>query len=225
MSDVIAPHRPQRRWLYVVAAALLTVVAAVAVGEWLGWPFLAAPLQRTLSEKLDRRVRFSLDADPVATQVKGFQIRFVGGVHLIAPGIEVAAPAWSKTPHMLIARDVVMDLRYVDLWRAHQGEPLRIDNLQAAMVDGNLERLADGRSSWQFGPDPVAAQSALAEPMPSPLFGNLQVSSGTLRYRDVPLATEVEARLSLIDSSPVAATDQPPTSSTARRAGSVRPCP
>ena len=215
MNDAIAQHRPKRRWPYVVAAALLTLVAAVAVGEWLGWPFLAAPLQRTLSEKLDRRVRFSLDADPVATQVKGFQIRFVGGVHLIAPGIEVAAPAWSKTPHMLIARDVVMDLRYIDLWRARQGEPLRIDNLQAAMVDGNLERLADGRSSWQFGPDRIAAPSALAEPMPSPLFGNLQVSSGTLRYRDVPLATEVEARLSLADSSPGAATDQPSASSTA----------
>ena len=200
MRDPIVPPHPGRRWLIVVAAAFLIIVAAVAVGEWLGWPFLAAPLQRTLSEKLDRRVRFSLDTDQVATQATGFHIRFIGGVHLIAPAVEVAAPAWSKTPHMLIARDVVLDLRYIDLWRAQRGAILRIENLQAAMVDGNLERLADGRASWRFGPNEDTTPAMLTEPMPSPLFGNLQVTRGTVRYRDVPLATDVEVRLSLVDS-------------------------
>ena len=201
---------PKRRWPIVVVTALVSIAVAIAVGEWLGWPFLAEPLQRMLSEKLDRRVRFAVDADQMPTQVKGFQIRFVGGVRLVAPALEVAAPAWSKSPHMLIARDVVLDLRYVDLWRAYRGTPLRIDNLKAAMVDGNLERLADGRSSWQFGPDRTVTPDALAEPMPSPLFGNLQVSSGTLRYRDVPFATEVEVRLSLDDGNAVATAQTPP---------------
>ena len=201
---------PKRRWPIVVVTALVSIAVAIAVGEWLGWPFLAEPLQRMLSEKLDRRVRFAVDADQMPTQVKGFQIRFVGGVRLVAPALEVAAPAWSKSPHMLIARDVVLDLRYVDLWRAYRGTPLRIDNLKAAMVDGNLERLADGRSSWQFGPDRTVTPDALAEPMPNPLFGNLQVSSGTLRYRDVPFATEVEVRLSLDDGNAVATAQTPP---------------
>ena len=93
----------KRRWPIVVVIALLSVTAVIAIGEWLGWPFLAAPLQRMLSEKLDRRVRFSVDADQVPTEVKGFQIRFVGGVRLVVPALEIAAPAWSKAPHMLIA--------------------------------------------------------------------------------------------------------------------------
>ncbi len=200
MNDPIVPPHSRRRWLIVVAAALFFIVAAVAVGEWLGWPFLAAPLQRMLSEKLDRRVRFSFDGEAVATPATGFHIRFIGGVHLIVPAVEVAAPAWSKTPHMLIARDVVLDLRYIDLWRAHRGDILRIENLQADLVDGNLERLADGRATWRFGPNQDTTPAMLKEPMPSPLFGNLQVTRGTVRYRDVPLATDVEVRLSLVDS-------------------------
>ena len=215
MNDATPLPGSKRRWPTVVVIALLSVAAAIAVGEWLGWPFLAAPLQRMLSEKLDRRVRFAVDADQMPTEVKGFQIRFVGGVRLVAPALEVAAPAWSKSPHMLIARDVVLDLRYVDLWRAYRGTPLRIDNLKAAMVDGNLERLADGRSSWQFGPDRTTTPTALSEPMPSPVFGNLQVSNGTLRYRDVPLATEVEVRLSLVDGNSVVTAQAPPKRSDA----------
>lgn len=200
MNDPATPSPPKRRWLIVVAASLLSIVAAIAVGEWLGWPFLADPMQRMLSEKLDRRVRFSVDTDPPASQVTRFHIRFVGGVRLVVPAIEVAAPAWSKTPHTLIARDVVLELRYADLWRARRGETLRIENLQAAMVDGNLERLADGRASWRFRPDEATTPDKVAEPLPVPVFGNLQVANGTVRYRDVPLTTDVEVRLSLVDS-------------------------
>lgn len=200
MNDPIVPPPSRRRWLIVVAAAVFIIVAAVAVGEWLGWPVLVAPLQRMLSEKLDRRVRFSFDGEAVATPATGFHIRFIGGVHLIVPAVEVAAPAWGKTPHMLIARDVVLDLRYIDLWRAHRGDILRIENLQVALVGDNLERLADGRATWRFGPNQDTTPAMLKEPMPSPLFGNLQVTSGTVRYRDVPLATDVEVRLSLVDS-------------------------
>ena len=49
---------PPRRWPYAVAAALLAVFAAVALGELLGWPFLGPPVQRFLSERLERRALF-----------------------------------------------------------------------------------------------------------------------------------------------------------------------
>ena len=57
------------------------------------------------------------------TQVSVFEmnIRFIGGLRLTAPHLTVAAPEWSRAPHMLSARDVKLDLRYTDVWRAHRG--------------------------------------------------------------------------------------------------------
>ena len=189
-------HVRKRRWPLAVAAILFFILAGIAIGEWLGWPFLAEPLQRTLSEKLDRRVSFSAGADQSTAHPASFRIRFIGGVHVETSHLEIAAPAWSKTPHLLSAGDVVLDLRYIDLWRARRGEPLRIDRLQAGTLDGHLERQADGRATWQFGPTPA----------PIPTFGHLQVTKGTLHYRDVPLTIDVEAHLSLVNGASVVTT-------------------
>ena len=38
------------------AAAVLALLVGVAAGEWMGWPFLAGPLQNYLIDRLDRRV-------------------------------------------------------------------------------------------------------------------------------------------------------------------------
>jgi uncharacterized protein involved in outer membrane biogenesis len=99
---------------------------------------------------------------------------------------------------MLQARDAYMKLAYSDLWRASRGEPLRIRVLHASSVDGNVERLADGRASWQFGPRPAAAP----EPdFHAPLFDELRIRSGVLAFRDEVLGTELGARFSLTDRS------------------------
>ncbi|MDP3085626.1 MAG: hypothetical protein Q8N44_18305, partial [Rubrivivax sp.] len=180
------------------------VLAGLAAGEGLGWPFLAAPLQSLLSERLQRQVSFDpADATPAALPVppvppEGFRVRFLGGVRLQAPQLAVAAPDWSRAPHLLRAQAVTLELRYVDLWRAARGQPLRIERLHAATLDGQLERLADGRVSWQFGPPPAAPTSATA-PRPWPSFGDLQVVGGSLHYRDALLDTDVQVRLSLVD--------------------------
>ena len=171
---------PFKRWQAAGAGALLAVLAGVALGEWVGWPFLAVPMQNFLSEKLDRRVRIAAN---------DFSVRFVGGLRLHAPELEVGAPAWSQSPHLVQAKDVTLKMRYVDLWRAYRGQRLKIHMLQASLLDGYLERRADGRASWQFG----AAPSGVAVP----LFGMLQVTSGVLRYNDVPLDVNVTASLSL----------------------------
>ncbi len=199
-------HAP-RRWPYAVAAALLALVGAVAIGEWLGWPFLAAPVQRWMSERLERRVVLSdgggIDTYPGVVHDDAFRVRFVGGLRLHATQFEIAAPAWSTAPHLLLARDVDLELGYADLWRAWHGQRLKVRLLQARTLDTYLERLADGRASWQFRPPPDAAPAA---PLVLPQWGSLQVGSGLVHYRDAPLAIDVLARLALEgDTSPATA--------------------
>lgn len=187
-----------RRWPYAVAAPLLALAAAVALGEWLGWPFLAAPLQSLLSERLERRVVFSdgggIDTATDAMQDEDFRIRFIGGLRLRTTQLEIAAPDWSRAPHLLLARDVEVDLSYADLWRAFRGQRLRIERLQAATLDAQLERLADARASWQFG---AAPPDGPLEPLRLPQWGGLHVGNGLVHYRDAPLAIDVRAQLSL----------------------------
>ena len=182
-----------RKWRVALVAVVLVAVGAVALGEWLGWPFLAAPLQNFLSDKLDRKVRFAGEGTPAA----GFAVRFVGGIRLHTPLLAIAAPAWSTAPNMLRAEDVALQLRYADLWRAYQGGPIRVHRLQARTLDGNIERLADGRASWQFGKAPAVADKP-DTPIRLPQFGSLQVNSGLVHYTDAPLAVGMDASLSLV---------------------------
>lgn len=194
-----APRALQRRWPTVVAGAVVLLAAMVAIGEWRAWPFLAGPLERTLSSSLDRRVRLSVPAATASpTAMPAFGIRFLGGVHLQTPLLDIAAPAWSSAPHMLLARDVELRLRYIDLWRAWRGEPLHIERLQASSLDGQIERLADGRASWQLKPaDTVVDASTARWRVPS--FGQLHVDNGALRYRDGLIDIDVESRMTLAD--------------------------
>lgn len=191
LSQPVLQGHPRRRWLYVVAGVVLVFLSGIAVGESLGWPFLAAPLQQLLSDQLNRNVSLPAHSGDGGNR-QHFKIRFIGGLRLYVPTLEIAAPAWSKAPHMLQARELVLELRYLDLWRVYRGQRLRIQHLQAAVLDGELERLADGRASWQFTPAPALELPAI------PLFGHLQIDAGTLRYRDATQATDLEARLSLV---------------------------
>ncbi|MEQ1518149.1 MAG: hypothetical protein ABL931_16840, partial [Usitatibacteraceae bacterium] len=195
MRDTTAVN-PRRRLIFAGVGLLLILSAAIALGELVGWPFLAAPLQNMLSTTLDRKVEFLVDDDAKAPPEKGFRVRFLGGVRLYAPSLKIAAPIWSEAPHMVIARAIDLEMRYIDLWRAHRGEPLRIESLRSATLDGHIERIADGRASWQFGRN-QAAPTADSPPLPVPSFGNLQVASGVVRYRDAVLNTDLEAHLSL----------------------------
>lgn len=173
-----------------VFIALLVVLTGIA--EWQGWPFLAAPLQHRLSELLERRVRFD-DAQPAVGQ-GGFTLRFLGGIRLRTAYVDIASAPWSSAPHLLQGRDVALDLRYIDLWRAWRGQPLRIESLQAASLDGHFERLADGRASWQPGSGPASDAPATL-----PRLDRFHITDGLLRYNDLPGDIAVEARLSVDD--------------------------
>jgi AsmA family protein len=205
MSDAPAnPAKSPKRsaaWMLSVAFAALALllVAALAWAESVGWPFLAAPLERQLSRVAQREVRFSDSVGPAATErsvekvTRAFSVRFLGGVTLRVPALWVAAPQWSKASHVFSARDVALDLRYADLWRAYRGDGIRIESLQASSLDAQLERLADGRASWQFR-DRVNPPPANA-PLVLPRFGALQIGSGALSLNDVPLALNIHCDL------------------------------
>lgn len=176
----------------VVAAAL---VVGIGVGESLGWPFLAEPIQQTLEGALQRRVRLGVDASapPVA------DIRLLGGLRIRAPHIEIGAPAWSQSPYTFAADKAQLTLAYADLWRAYRGQPLRVRDLRADSVDLRLERLADGRASWQFGE--AGAMPADGAAIRLPRFDVLQISAGVVSVRDALQAIDAEADFSLLEES------------------------
>jgi uncharacterized protein involved in outer membrane biogenesis len=189
-----------RRWPGILAIAFSVGLVAVASCEVIGWPFLAEPMQRWLSSSLQRRVSLAVDGVTPASA----RVRLLGRIRLEAPKIEIGAPSWSQAPYMLRASDAVMVLHYADLLRAQRGEPLRIHSLQAAELDGQIERLADGRASWQFGTHPVLHEPGV-NAFRVPLFDHLKVESGALRYRDEPAQLRIAARfVSTDDGQPAA---------------------
>ncbi len=178
-----------------IAALVLTavLVGGVAAGEWMGWPFLAKPLERLLSDTLQRRVSLSSGDSDSGGPVR---VHFLGGLQLETPQLEIASPAWSTAPHVLLARDVFLEMRYSDLWRVRRGEPLRIKRLEAHELDSQLDRLPDGRASWHFGPAQMSNDTQVTS-MSLPLIDDLKVNSGTVRFRDRRQDIDLDVRLSL----------------------------
>ncbi len=187
-------HSRFAHWRVIAAGAPALVLIGLGACEATGWPFLAAPMQRWIGKSIARPVAFSEDA---AARPK-VTIHLLGGVQVRAPYIMIGAPGWSSTPHMLLARDARITLGYLDLWRANRGEPLRIRELRAAQLDGFVERLADGRASWQFGKKSDAPDTA-EPPMRMPAFGLLQVDAGNMVFRDALMAVDLDAKFSLDD--------------------------
>ncbi len=184
------------RWRLAALGLFVIVVIGFGVGEAIGWPFLAGPMQRWLGHALERRVSFS--ADP-ATQ-PNVRIHLLGGVDIEAGHLEVGAPTWSTAPHMLIAREATLKLGYGDLIAAAFGKPMRVRELRAAELDGYIERQADGRASWQFGPQ-TEAPDVTVPPARLPLFGHLAVGTGTLIVRDALMQLDLDGKFSLADAS------------------------
>jgi len=183
----VAPQRRRKRTALAAAAAALVLAVVVGACEWAGWPFLAQPAQRALADLLKRPVDFG----GAAAQMR---IHLLGHLRVDAPFIQIGAPEWSRAGPLLVARDAQLVVDWTALWRAWQGAPLRIRSLTAAQADIRLERLADGRASWQFGsPDPAG------EPATLPQFDRLEVGSGTVQYVDAPLQADIQARFALVD--------------------------
>ncbi|MGZ8269655.1 MAG: AsmA family protein [Methylophilus sp.] len=187
----------------IITGIIAALIVAIALFEYAGWPFLAAPLEKQLSSLLNRQVSLVSDnlnntslinqQDNQMPTVKLFRVSFIGGLTLQSPELHIAAPAWSKTPHFIEAENVKLKLRYVDVWRAYNGQPVRVKSLQATKLDGYLERRSDGRASWQFSDKPTDP----SHPLQLPLFDELLVANGLLHIDDVPLKAKIEAKVTL----------------------------
>ena len=179
------------RWPWIAGGVALALVVIIGLCEAAGWPFLVAPAQRWLSSTLDRRIVLG-NADGSS----GVRIGLIGSVRVEAGRIEIGAPSWSNAPHMVLAENARLTLGYGDLVRAYRGRPLRIRELRADRVDAQIERLADGRASWQFGaPKPQDESKAVRVPS----FGELRVGDGALLFRDAILAADLDAKFSLTE--------------------------
>ena len=181
----------KRKPLWVATGVLFgLLVLAIGSFELMGWPFVAKPTERWLSETLQRKIVLtnSESGNPE------FRLRLIGGIRLTLGNFEIGSPAWSDAPHMVKGKNVMLGLNYSDLlaWRGSPDKALRIDTLKADVLDGYLERRADGLASWQFTKNEPDLQ-----PKPPPTFGFLAIKSGTIRYADAPLNLNLIADLSL----------------------------
>ncbi|MEO8248000.1 MAG: AsmA family protein [Burkholderiales bacterium] len=205
LRNPVVAWRAGTRWPLLSLGLLLALVLAVGACEALGWPFLVAPLEKTLSGVLHRKVVMGSASDATESA----QIRLIGSVRLKAPLIEIASPDWSDAPHMLKAQGAYLKLGYLDLWRAWRGAPINVKELEAVQLDANLARRKDGLASWQFG-DPAKEKPASESPSTPPAlptFDSLRVDSGHLAYQDAVTPADIDANFALRDSSRSDATD------------------
>jgi uncharacterized protein involved in outer membrane biogenesis len=183
------PHRIG--WAVLIIVAVLAI--ALLVCEKLGWPFLRAPAERFMNTRLERTVR--LDAP--------FKLHLLGGVKLDVGGLWISAPQGFDAPHLIDAKDVLLELRYTDLLKPDKTGPMRIKSLRVAQMDAVLVRNEDGSSSWQFRKND-------AEPSrPFPTIETLVVRNGTALVRD-PLT---QSDLKVIFSTQEGASNSAPVSS------------
>lgn len=180
----------QKPFRLLASTLLALIVLAVGILELMGWPFLAKPAEQWLSKALERNIQLTKQDEAT----RQFKLRLIGGIRLNLNHFEVASPAWSQSPFMVRAENVSLALRYSDLikWANAPESALRIKSLTAALLDGNFERLKDGRTSWQFTKNESDKASA-----PAPEFGLLAIQRGRLVYRDEPLDLDLDATVSL----------------------------
>src|SRR5258705_4767019 len=115
------------RWWPALAVASV-VLAAIAIGEGTGWPFLRVPLQHAM-----------VRAAGVPVQVAGrFHARLLWRPRLEIERLTVGAAGGVTAPHLLEGHNVALEWRWRDLWHWLRGGVLRLRALQAGMLDVQL---------------------------------------------------------------------------------------
>lgn len=161
-------------------------VGAFALCEWRGWPWLAEPVERTLSERLGREVRLARNGDEGS---RALRVRLLGGVKVEAGQLQIAGPAWRAEPPTLIADGVELRLRYRDLWDWRGTGTLRVKSLQARRILADLWRDADGRATWTLQRPEQPPEPPPAGERGTPLlrFDHLALERGHVDIKDQQL--------------------------------------
>jgi len=178
-------------WL---GAALLVLL--VAVGEWLEWPFLRAPLQRLAASALEREVAIGDD----------FGLRLFGPLRLRSNRLVIASPAdgpalkdaEGRPRDLLRAEDFALKISYLGLYRLLSGgeQAATIEALEVARLDAALARDAAGRANWKFG-----KQREQASKLPE--FERLAVRNGQIDIEDAPLRLALDATVRTLEGTQV----------------------
>ena len=156
------------------------LLLAIGLCEALGWPFLRAPLQQQLQQRLGTEVLIEAP----------FKLHLLGTPRLAAGHLRIGAAPGSDAPFLVDARDAALALRWADLLALRRGEPLHLRRLQADSLQAHLLRPRDGRASWAF-----AEPAADGEPARLPRVDRLWLRDGTIRIDDALLALQLDARM------------------------------
>ena len=195
--------RWRKTWPW-LAGVVLVLAAGVAIGEWQGWPFLRHPIERGLSQRLNRQVEFG-DA---------FALHLLGAIRVDTSALTIGAPAWASAASaaqpaepLVRATGAHVALPYSTLIRLMRGDaehPPRISALRFARVDASLQREADGRANWVL--TPVAPGASEPRRFEVPVIDELAIESGRVTLRDDLLKAQADANVSTTEGGQV---DQP----------------
>lgn len=151
----------------------LVVVSAGALHLFLTSDYLRGQLEGRASDYTGRK-----------TKVASFSIDWGQTAHVRLDGVEIANAAWGKAPHMLKVEQVDFDIR---LWPLLKGD-LVLPRLVLRKPEVQLEVGDKEQLNWSTEEAPATVGVAKAiEPgsrTGTPLIGQLEITDGTLGYRD-----------------------------------------
>ena len=169
-----------------LALGILTaIMATVAVCEYQGWPFLKGPLERTLSEKLQRRIALG----------DQFTLHLLGSIRVSSNALTIGSPG--SAPDLLNAVNPRLEVPYSTVFRLMGQEPhppIRITSLELDHMDAHLSRDAKGQANWQFSPP--SAKTTASPGMGLPRFDKLVVKAGRLQMQDDLMKLNFDAQVS-----------------------------